>query len=98
MIHAGVMRLVYHDPALPVVAHSFRPALVGLWHLPGKQINSVRGELLNATGHVGHIQVVVCVHRDGAWFVQFTHTRSAMADNLDLAEDRALNWSIIRRV
>ena len=66
MIHALVVRLNHQDVPVSVQAHALGLAQVGLGHLPLLDKPAVRGELLDSSGDVGHVEVAGAVHGHAA--------------------------------
>ena len=94
MVDALVVGFEDEDVAVLVAAHALGFAEVRLGHLPGKEKGAVRGKLLHPPGHVHHVEVVLEVHGDGARFVQFADADAASADDLDAAEDGAVEGAL----
>jgi hypothetical protein len=71
---------------------------LGLRHLPGKQKNSVCGELLHASRHIDDIQVVRGIDRHRTWFVELPNADAARSDDLDRVKNSAVKvYFVVRR-
>src|SRR5262245_45097207 len=97
MIDPRVMWFDHHDMARAVTAHAFRFALVRLWHLPGHEIHAIRRKLLHAAGHIDDVKVIQSIERQRARLVELSERRPARADDLDRAEELALERKLVSR-
>ena len=88
MIHALIVRFNHYNVALPIAAHAFGFAQIGLGHLPGKHKNALGREFLHAASHIHNEKIVVCVYGHGTRLVELSHT-----DPAPLVSSFAMNCS-----
>ena len=62
MVHPGVVRLDDDDVSGRVTTHPFGFALLGLRHLPRREVDAIGRELLHPPRHVHDEEIVVRVN------------------------------------
>src|SRR5688572_28903660 len=65
VIHAGIMRLDHNDVAIAILDHALWFALVGVRHLPGEKIFSVRRKFLDAASEINNVEIIIAVDSNG---------------------------------
>jgi len=62
MVHPLVMRFHDNDITVPVATHAFRLSQIGQRQLTGQNKSAIRGEFLQTTRHIHHVEIVLFVH------------------------------------